>query len=81
MTFLLAVRSSARPLLAADDGISERFLLSRHESTKRFVDDYEYIRIYLLQDFFDSRWLGAEFPSGAELFSVCGKPTCVEVRR
>ena len=24
-------------------------------STKRFVDDYEYIRIYLLQDIFDAR--------------------------
>ena len=28
--------------------------VERVRSTKRFVDDYEYIRIYLLQDFFDS---------------------------
>jgi hypothetical protein len=60
-----------------DEGIPERFLPSGHKSTKRFVDDYEYIRIYLLEDFFDSRWLVQNFLWGANCFlsvqaNVCG---------
>jgi hypothetical protein len=58
-----------------DDGIPVRFLLSGHGSTKRFVDGYEYIRIYLLEDLFDARWLVQNF------LSVLCKPTYVEVRR
>jgi hypothetical protein len=60
-----------------DDGIPERLLLSGHKSTKRFVDDYEYILIYLLQDFFNSRWLVQNFLWGVNCFlsvqaDVCG---------
>jgi hypothetical protein len=60
-----------------NDGIPERFLLGGHRPTKRFVDDYEYIRIYLLQDIFECKVARAEFPFGRELLlsvqaDVCG---------
>jgi len=51
-------------------GTPERFLLSAHRSTKSFVDVYEYIRIYLLQDVLWFKVTGAVIFYGACFLSV-----------